>query len=370
MSYVGAPFTHDLFITYSHGDALGDGNSLLKRWSVAFARELQSELQFYRDIGANLSLFLDQKHRPGEGIDPLQPLTESLQKEIGASAMVAVLMSPHYLASAWCGDERTWWVESQKTLPIPTQGRIAVARILPLDEGAVWPEPLVDNRGHQLKGFLFYDQLATPAMARPFAWPEPAQGAGGDFRKPLVELAASVFEALKSIKKRLDEERRAAAEIAKLAGQDQVVYLHGRADQRTAWEETNDLLSNAGFTVLPTDPDPVVIDPEQAREVRNRRVETLADCDALLLLGSADGRAVDADLVAIGRQERQLARARSSRFLPCALLDTVGEPIASDRRRLAARKMQVDWLDRRTEEWVPSVRSWLTQKSKELEGAQ
>lgn len=370
MSYVGAPFTHDLFITYSHGDAVGNGNSLLRRWSVAFARELEGELQFYQDIGPRLSLFLDHKHRPGEGIDPLQPLTPALQQDIGASAVVAVLMSPQYLGSAWCRDERVWWVDSQKAMPIPAQGRIAVARILPLADGTVWPEPLADHRGHPLPGFWFHDRTETAAKARPFDWPEPAPGAGGEFRKALVELAASVFEALKSIKKRLDEERRAAAEIAKLAGQDQVVYLHGRADQRTTWEETNDLLSNAGFTVLPTEPDPVVIEPEKAREVRNRRVETLADCDALLLLGSADGRAVDADLVAIGRQERQLARARSSRFLPCALLDTVGEPIASDRRKLAARKMQVDWLDRKTDPWVPSVRSWLAQKSKELEGAQ
>ena len=45
MSFVGDPFRHDIFVSYSHGDVTGSGDSKLKRWSGAFARELESELR-------------------------------------------------------------------------------------------------------------------------------------------------------------------------------------------------------------------------------------------------------------------------------------------------------------------------------------
>ena len=40
MSYVGEPFRHDLFVSYSHGDD-GSGGAYLKPWSAAFAHELE-----------------------------------------------------------------------------------------------------------------------------------------------------------------------------------------------------------------------------------------------------------------------------------------------------------------------------------------
>src|SRR5688572_17341606 len=113
MSYVGDPFKHDVFVSYSQGDAAGDGDSRLKQWSQAFARELQAELRVYPDLGRDLSVFFDQSARPGNGIDPVAHLTVQLQEAARASAMLLILMSPHYLQSNWCAAERDWWKENR-----------------------------------------------------------------------------------------------------------------------------------------------------------------------------------------------------------------------------------------------------------------
>ena len=100
MSFVGAPFTHDLFISYSHGsDAGGDG--LLRPWSVRFVEELRRELALDRRFRDPLRIFLDAQHRPGLGIDPMEGLSEQLAREVGASALLMVLMSPEDLKSAY-----------------------------------------------------------------------------------------------------------------------------------------------------------------------------------------------------------------------------------------------------------------------------
>ena len=74
MSYVGEPFRHDLFVSYSHGDD-GSGGAYLKPWSAAFAHELERELRADRRFRTSLSVFRDQDHRPAQSLDPMAPLT-------------------------------------------------------------------------------------------------------------------------------------------------------------------------------------------------------------------------------------------------------------------------------------------------------
>jgi len=40
VSYIGEPFRHDLFVTYSHGTIEGAEVSPLKRWSDGFIEQL------------------------------------------------------------------------------------------------------------------------------------------------------------------------------------------------------------------------------------------------------------------------------------------------------------------------------------------
>jgi hypothetical protein len=108
-------------------------------------------------------------------------------------------------------------------------------------------------------------------------------------------------------------------------------------------------------------------DPKVLREIAERRIETMSGCDGLLLLGTGDGRALDADIIVVGRQDRHSARARADRLLPCSVLDTAGAAIATPRRTTMARALGIDWIDATRKLWPTQVRVWLTEASGFLE---
>src|SRR5207247_1977859 len=135
---------------------------------------------------------------------------------------------------------------------------------------------------------------------------------------------------------RMDERRKRQEDLERLkAPEGQVVYLHGRKEHEDTWARAFSALMGSGFTVLPADPDPVVNDVKRLQEIRNKRVNTMAECDAVLLVGDTDGRSVDQDLAVVGRGDRNSARAICSRLLPCALLDSAG--VGTSRRLDTAR---------------------------------
>jgi hypothetical protein len=361
LAYVGDPFAYDIFVSYSHGDPDGTGTSKLHQWSNGFVRELESELRQFPQLAGNLRIFLDNHHRPSQGLDPMAPLTAQLRDDIERSAFLTVLMSPHYLKSKWCQDERDWWYDKQRQLGLPQDGRIAVARIWPTtpDDGP-WPAALADERGESLVGFAFYDKANAELLPQPYEWPEPGPASKNPFRKELLTLVGHLRLKLEEVRKRLDEQRHARQEAERLAtGDGRVVYLHGRADHAVAWDNAQDELSRNGLVVLPGEPDPIVSDARQLQDVRQRRVEIMSGCDALLLVAAPDARAVDADLVVVGRQDRNSARAISNHLLPCALLDCVGTTIATPARRVVARSLNVEWIDATQPLWPPAVRQWL-----------
>jgi hypothetical protein len=368
MSYIGKPFDYDLFVSYSHGSVEGSASSPLKRWSEGFIRELESELRMNPKFGADLVLFFDDHHRPGQGLDPMAGLTEQLRTEIGGAALLQVLMSDHYLQSKWCAAEREWWLQKQTELGLTHDERIAVARIWPTS--APWPPPFVDEAGNPVVGFCFYDKGRAEERPQPYEWPAPDENSKGAFREELLNVVAWLWRKIELLKKRVDERQRAHQDAAKLAEDTgQVLYLHARMEHAKEWQRANEALSANGFTVLPGEPEEVEADPSRAQQVRRQRVETISGCDALLLLGTADGRALDADLVVVGRQDRQSARAFSNRFLPCGLLDTVGESLATAERKKAARGLQVDWIDSTRDFGGAEVQQWLTRKSAAAERA-
>jgi hypothetical protein len=358
MSYVGLPFNHDIFISYSHGN--GSGRGKLKLWSQGFARELEGELRAYPKMGRELCLFLDEHRRPSQGVDPMEPLTEQLREDIERSALLTVIMTPHYLESRWCGDERNWWIERQLEHALVTPGRVAVVHAWPTP--TPWPEALSDSRGKPLLGFPFHNEAEAEEHPQPFEWPEPKANSQGEFREALLRLTGWLKLKLEAVKEELEERRRREAEIAKLgATTGQAVYLYGRAEYRETWEVAYDQLIASGFGVFPGEPDAVERDPQKAQDTQRKRVEALGGCDALLLVGTQDGRALDADLAVVGRTDRQLARDRYNRLLPCAVLDVGG--IGLPRRKLNARNLDIDWIDARQDQWIPSLQRWLVEKS-------
>jgi hypothetical protein len=364
VAYVGEPFVHDLFVSYSHGDVDGSGTSRLQRWSQGFARELESELKAQPpEFSRAVRIFLDQSHRPSQGVDPLEPLTTQLRADIEGSAMLIVLMSPQYLASEWCTREREWWCERQQKTGVD-DGRIAVLRIWPTADA--WPSNLTDSASEPLPGFWFYDRELPAHQQRPFGWPEPAV-THEVFQRALVNLVGHVCLKLEEVRKRLNQEKEVQAHAARLAASGgQVVYLHGRAESTPAWEAAATTLTDNGL-VVPNDPDPVVSDPKGIQEIRRHRVEIMSGCDAVLLMADPDTRATDADLVVIGKHDRNSARAISNRPLPCALLNGVGAEISTTRRRTTARSLNVGWIDVMPPPptWVQQLQAWLHDASQQ-----
>lgn len=367
MSYVGDPFLHDLFISYSHGDVDGSGRSKLKQWSQGFAQELESELRALPRLGKTLKIFLDQHAQPDQGLDPMAPLSQQLNQDIGGSALLTVLMSPQYLASKWCADERSWWLAQQPGHGIPSEGRLAVARIWPT-EHEQWPTELKDERGHALIGFSFHDPARGQTHPQPYDWPQPDPAGNGEFRKALLDMVARIAPRLDEIRQLLEARRRNQEEARKLSAQNgQLIYLYGRQDHAGEWEAAFDSLQRGGYGVFPSEPDPVAQDPEKAQDLRRARVEVLSGCDALLLLGVGEGLEIDADLVTVGMRDRQSARAIANRLLPCGLLNRAGAGIATPRRKTVARALQVDWIDPQNDPWTLDVQHWLSRRGSAAE---
>src|SRR5262245_10696113 len=333
MSYIGEPFTYDLFVSYSHGAFDAAGLSPLKRWSDGFIRELERELRTNPKFARDLKIFFDDHDRPEQALDPMSRLTEQLRASVGGAALLQVLMSDQYLQSAWCRDEREWWVSTQSELGLAMNDRIAVVRVLPTTN--TWPPVLADERGNPVVGYSFYDAMKSAAAARPYEWPVPTEDSRNPFRDVLLELVGWLSQRIEFLKKRMDERRAAQADAAKLAEEaGQALYLHGREEHTETWQAARAALESQGFAVFPIDqPDRVFTDPAESVRHQALRLQLMGQCDALLLVGTDDAAAVDADLVVVGRGDRQLARAKFNRHVPCGLLDMAGAPIATEARR-------------------------------------
>jgi TIR domain len=92
-------------VSYSHGDVNQAGNSLLKDWSVQFVDLLNKNLCII--LRHQVSVFLDDSESHENALDRLASLTDQLKTKIEKSALLQVLMSPHYLGSEWCAKELT-----------------------------------------------------------------------------------------------------------------------------------------------------------------------------------------------------------------------------------------------------------------------
>lgn len=361
MSYVGLPFQHDLFVSYSHG-ADAAGQPMLADWSRAFVHALEKELRAEPAFRNTLSLFMDASERPGQRLDPMLPLTEQLQANVGAAALLLLLMSPDTQRSAWCVKERDWWVSQQAALGLPATGRVAMVKAWPVDAadwpGGRWPPELSDRAGEPLLGFAFHDGAAFGP--RPLGWTQWQAGFDPTVLGKVLDLAREIFRHLADVRAVADRLRAAQADQQRLADAGgQTLYLHARPDRHDDWLRAANALQQVGIYVQPGSPDPVPRDPAEGNAIREQRVDLMSTCDALLLLGSPDARAVDGDMIVVGKQDRHSARARSQRKLPCALLDSVGPALASPVRRTNARILQADWLDITQEAVAPVVQRWL-----------
>jgi hypothetical protein len=353
MCFVGEPFKYDLFISYSHGVFRGRHDPELKSWSQKFAEDLREELALL-DGFDEIAVFLDEAERSDESVDRTEQLTGQLLDKTSKSALFTLLLTPRYLRSKWCRQELDWWFEKHHSDTLGIGSRAYLCRVLPSDE-ASWPEPIKD-----VVGYFCYDRDREPESARPFAW----RGARDDrYGDVLTHVAGAMARRLRAVKAVLDERRRQEEQARKYAAANgQVLFLHGREQAAGAWEKACERLQEAGFLVVPHKPVPLAanggLDPEYQAQ--------LATSDGVLLLGTEDGPAIDTDIIVIGRNFRNLAVATKS-FLPCAVLNMVGDPLKTDRRVRNARNLRMGWIDSTMNDWPIQVRSWLLEASAEME---
>lgn len=277
MAYVGEPFRNDIFVSYRHGrDASGD--PLLRDWSLAFLRALEAEIRTVPAFRNRLALFVDAHDATGRGVDPMAPLTEQLEAQVGASALLLVLMSPDYQTSTWCRGEREWWWQRQVATGVQPEGRIAMVRIWPEGPwpGGRWPAELRDAAGQPLVGYRFHE--GEGYRVRPLGWTQWRNGFDPPVLEAVVCLAGDLCQKLDDVKAAAERQRAARAEAQRLAAAGaQTLYLHGRSDRAAAWEQGAEALLAGGYTVLPGEPDPANGDPTQLETIRQRRVDTLTE---------------------------------------------------------------------------------------------
>ena len=363
MGYLSPDFTHDVFISYSHG--ADRGYPELRRWSQEFAAKLRGELTLdpkFRDV----AVFIDANRDVEHGLDPALPLTQEVRKGVQSSALLTILMSPQYVGSAWCRDERGWWIEASKQSG-EFWSRTFIARIWPLDNDAVdWPTELRDERGIPPLGYLYHSH---PGGVRPFNW-NGTTHENNEYTKALLNFVTALSRRLLDMKAKLDERKRMQEEALRLgADEGQVLYLYAREAHRGPWREVYDVLNNVGFIVTPAQPEPVTDTPDKMRQASQQRLTHLVECDALLLLGTDDGIALDGDMLSVGRQTRNVGRARSGKLLPCAVLDRSGGSAGTDQRVSAARKLNIHWIDGSAADWPQRVRIWLQEMRAKLDAA-
>ena len=105
MAYLAPHSTHDVFVSYSHGDPRGVGDSPLRRWTVRLVRELEDEIRSVDPEFDDLDVWCD------ENVDPTAKLTVELRERVKSSGILMVVVSPRYLSSSWCKDELNWFRE-------------------------------------------------------------------------------------------------------------------------------------------------------------------------------------------------------------------------------------------------------------------
>ena len=268
MSFLGEPFKHDLFVSYSHGTFAGAHHFPLREWSRAFAADLEAQIrQILHFREANL--FLDAKERPGQGVDPTEPLTEGLKQHIAGSALLVILMSPDYLASGWCQREREWWWQHHMPDVLGAGGRVLVCHVLPnvkelnwspLSDAKDWPAVLKDEDEPKFTGFWFHAQNDVDFATVPYKWEGHTKDID-DYHAEMRSLVRVITRRLSEIRQRLEERKREAEEEQRLAGSGRkIIYLHGRAGELDAWRRIREALQRSNYTVLPTAPEDSLLD--------------------------------------------------------------------------------------------------------------
>jgi hypothetical protein len=343
MAYLEPHFDPDVFVSYSHGDPRGAGDSPLKAWTHALLRKLESQILSLDTEYDALHVWMDEQ------IDPTAGLTVELRDKVTASGVLIIVMSKRYLASSWCRDELEWF-RKQIQDRAGEHGRVFVIRAQPTDTAA-WPDFLRDERGYAMPGFSFYD----PESGVPWGWPD-LRETPRDFVKEMCRLQTVLTKRLRELRDRA--EKRAQVEAAAKPAMTppsgtRRIYLHAPADCEPARADIGRVLTQDGIVPLTAQASAGGGLAGWQRD-SGARIEAAKRCEALALLRPDDGDRFVGDLLDIGVDERaRIADARGAP-LPCAVLDKTGASLPID-----VTSFGIEHFDVSRENWRGEFRQWL-----------
>lgn len=340
MSYVGAPYDYDLFVSYSHGAAVADpkffdGDTQLRDWTRAVAKRVAYGLRLgFSDAAGDFQYYLDG--REAQSGDPLEAEVEAAVK---SSALMLIFMSPTYRDRDWCRNEVRWFFEQAATDGRGT--RHIVLRVVVDTSNApdrAWPPQLCEPSGKTVhRGEPFFD----PTTNTPIELDEGAAGKPFAALNPLINrLIAEVKVKLEELRKQLAASRPvplqpvtaqpvavpaavpvAASKPSRKALKAQV-YLQNYSDP-AAWQHVRDGLSGMAIVSPPR----MEVDPPDrslVRTYRERRQMALVNCQGMVLVRNDPGD--DTYLrVSAGYADRKVLLDTDGHDLPWVLIDGVAD---------------------------------------------
>lgn len=349
MSYLAPNFEFDVFLSYSHGDPRGAGDSPLKRWSHRLIQNLETDIIAVDPEFRDLQIWHDKQ------IDPTAHLTDELRKKVRSAGILLIIMSRHYLLSSWCQDERDWFLEQVRDRS-RDPGRIFIVRSQPTNESA-WPDFLRDERGHALVGFRFHD----PNEETPYGW-RGAQEESEEYGNRLNTLRTVLTKRLRELRQRAQAQEQVLAPWnaplnpgAPSNRDGRRIFVHARTEDRPVREQIQRVLTKDGLKPLSLEAGANNALADWARESKIR-VETAKRCNALALVRGDDNESFVGDVLDIGVDERERIQTERGAPLPCAVLDHSGDTMPIDVTNFGIAR-----FDLSQENWHDKFMQWLNE---------
>ena len=157
-------FAHDVFISYAHVDDLPldparPGQSV--GWVTTLVQHLENFLGQEIGRAEGFTVWRDKYNLRGNN-----SLTPEIKAELERTALFIAILSPGYIASAWCPDEARFFAQR---FAGDLAGRALVVEKAKLDDAAVVPQQLTGLRNYR---FWYIDDNKQP---RTFTKPMPEQ---------------------------------------------------------------------------------------------------------------------------------------------------------------------------------------------------
>jgi TIR domain len=284
MSFVGGPYTHDVFVSYAHGKDLELAYSHPRRnplytWSRFLIDDLRSQ------IALNLS---DSDRVPDVWMDPALKATGSLEgnltQEIRSSALLVALISAYYLRSEWCQDEIQAFSNFARNFhPVERQDRIFAVSVAPTERNT-WPAALRDDGQNAFLGMEFYRKLGPdPDQWTPLGWPDPSIAKDVDYWTNIKRLAGEITSQLRRMRYAQGDSTGAgaAAEVPVFVGRKLLLGYCSDTLLRQR-DQLRSRLSSMEMQILPGESDDIT-DPES---LENSYDHYLEQADAVVLLAN------------------------------------------------------------------------------------